>query len=86
MRGDVHCDPLCECAFKIDHYTGNNSLRTVCGFFKVSKIVRGSIMKGVDQRNPTRVLCYSRRETMDGNETACKARTNATQCSYLDVS
>ena len=86
MRDDFHCDPLCECAFKIDHHTGNNPLRTVRGFFNVSKRVHGSIMKGVDQRNPIGVLCYSRREIMDKNETACKARTNATQSSYLDVS
>ena len=86
MRDDVHYDPLCECAFERDHHTGNKSLRTVCGFFNVPKRVHGSFMKGVDQRNPAGVLCYSNRETVDGNETACKARTNATQCSYLDVS
>ena len=86
MSDDVHYDPLCECAFEIDHNTENNSLRTVCGFFNVPKRVHSSILKGVDQRNPTGVLCYSSRETMDGNETACKARKKATQCSYLDVS
>ena len=37
MSDDVHYDPLCECAFEIDHNTENNSLRTVCGFFNVQR-------------------------------------------------
>ena len=75
---DVHYDPLCECAFEIDHHTGNNSLRTVCGFFNVPKRVHGSIMKGIDKKKKNEQGFYAihaEKQWMEMNQLAKQGQT-----------